>query len=688
MRKIALLLVFAMSLLACNNTPAPVGDFSLSAAPLSVQRGGQGTSAITLTATGGFSEAVVFSLNNLPTGVTGSIATNPNAAQISVAQNVAAGVYNLTVQGQAGNRTRSATLVLTVTEPPLVRSLLPADFKNGEAVVELANVGPNETVVVIPVHASQANTPDGMQFSLNVSGITPVTRPPQNPEASGIARTSNPKVAHLEFMQQQQALLRLLRQNRVQPLSAKVRSTAFDRCPGPYTVGSKQCKFFVFDAVGQSEIQATLRYESPGAYWFVQNEDIPEFSNADLQESARIYETYLRTSNRRYFGDTLDLDGNGKIFILFSRKLAEIGALGYVYGVDFFPDAEVAQFGVRSNEADIFYATTPSAAGESKAEFFGKTLPATMVHELKHLIMYSIRIPKNVDIEDPWSEEASAMAAEELSDYGSSIGGIQGYARFSLAMPQNFRVVYQSRPSAADEGLSIYGYNMLLLWRMAELVGHDNFWKKYINNDLIGIANLQDTAGKPFALSMLDWAATMLLDNTGLVPELEYQKQNLRDGSWVNLGFQGLTNTSGVARSMAYYVGRGTGANARIVIQSQAPQPYAIVMRFTGGLSWAVSKTVSGTITAPGSLSGARIRVCAIENGQCNPASINTRNIFLKAGTSSATYSLMVPAVPGLQYEVRGSKDIDGDGDNDWEYTYPIKISPPATGIDLNLLAK
>jgi hypothetical protein len=236
-------------------------------------------------------------------------------------------------------------------------------------------------------------------------------------------------------------------------------------------------------------------------------------------------------------------------------------------------------YGVRSNEADVFYAATPgSLSGLPRNDYFQTVMPSTMVHELKHLIMYSERLPKSLSSEDSWWEEGAAVAAAELAGYGSHVGRTQDYAQLALAAPQSFRLIYQSRDElSAEEQITMYGYNFLMLWRIAEKVGHDNFWKRWTAGPQVGIANLEAHTGQSLPEMMLDFATTLLLDGTN--EGFDYQSLSLRDGTWQPLGYSALSSTQGSARSMAYYLGRGMGGNASITIQSQHSQPYAVVVR-------------------------------------------------------------------------------------------------------------
>jgi hypothetical protein len=106
-----------------NVTVVAPPDFSLSATPtaITLTAGTTGSSAITITRSGGFTADVALSLSSAQSGITGSFAP-PSASgttstvTISVASTVAAGTYAATVTGVgAGPGTRTATINVTVT---------------------------------------------------------------------------------------------------------------------------------------------------------------------------------------------------------------------------------------------------------------------------------------------------------------------------------------------------------------------------------------------------------------------------------------------------------------------------------------------------------------------------------------------------------------------------------------------
>jgi hypothetical protein len=472
-------------------------------------------------------------------------------------------------------------------EPSLPTSpiiLRPEDFVEGEASLTLDNLAPDESVAVIPVYATQDFQKDMFEFSISAENISPQLPKQTAQLASQNSQPYQNHSDHIAFLEQSIALVNDLQRRGIPPLGrGDIQSQAFDKCPPPYTPG-KQCQFWVRTRGEMARITATLQQVSPHAYWFVQNEDLSDLNTKDIARLVTSFEEITIPTDTRYFGDPPDVDGNGKIIIVFSSLLPDL--LGYVFGVDLFPDGQFK--GIHSNEGDIFYAATPKSVSKfmDRDEYFQAGMPSTMTHEFKHLIAFGKRVLQDLPLEDLWLEEPSAMAAQQLAGQGSQTEQFQLYAADALATPQDFRVTHEGRPSDPAEQRSMYGYNFLFLWRIGEELGHETFWPALVQSPETGVANLEVQTGQSFADLMLDWSLTLLFDHTSLLPGYDYQDLDLRDGSWEPLGYRSLHSLEGTARSVAYYLGRGQGTDATITVRSDDAAPYVIVVRFKGTLPW------------------------------------------------------------------------------------------------------
>lgn len=470
----------------------------------------------------------------------------------------------------------------------------PTQFVQGHASVSLADVGFDERVMVIPVHATQAATvgqsTDGYDYIVSTLGLLPVAAPLKAATLHTDEQTRGKFLRHpKKFKRHWDAIKKVSIEERTKAnVTRRTRAAggSFGKCRAPYTVG-KQCLFKVLNPHDEFvDVTATLRHVSGHGYFFVDNNDLSDFSTTELATLAQNFDLVAVPTNRRYFGELPDSDINGKSIIVLTRTLYDsffrTGFLGYVAPWDFYPDGTYTD--LPSNEGDIFYAVTPAplqAVGYQRAAYFDSIMPSTMTHELKHLVSLGTRLLNNRSAEDLWLEEPSAVAAEELAGFGSMSGEVQSFAQYGLANPQDYRIEWGRRPNESDENYSMYGFNFLFLWRIAEQRGHDVFWKPWVAGPTDNIANLEAHTGATFESLMLEWALTLGFDHTGTLEGFDYESLNLRDGTWTDLGVQPLEATvAGSVRSAAYYRGSGLGTGVTIEIESGYHSPYFLVVRY------------------------------------------------------------------------------------------------------------
>src|SRR3989449_742353 len=156
---------------------APDYTLSLSPATLTIAQGATGPTTVTITRTN-FTGAVTLSLANAPTGITGSF--NPAAPTgtsstltVSVGAAVAAGTYNLTVDGTGAPGNRSTPLTLTVSPPgDYTLSLTPAELTVEQGATGTATVTITRTNFTGAVTLSLGNAPTGVTGSFNPAAPT------------------------------------------------------------------------------------------------------------------------------------------------------------------------------------------------------------------------------------------------------------------------------------------------------------------------------------------------------------------------------------------------------------------------------------------------------------------------------------------------------------------------------------
>ena len=253
------------------------------------------------------------------------------------------------------------------------------------------------------------------------------------------------------------------------------------------------------------------------------------------------------------FGDPLafdgQTDGNGRLVVLFTPKVnsQSQSLLGFVAGCDLYPPGQDPTVAA-SNQAEIFYArtvtdTSPTSTALSGRAQWRRQMPATMVHEAKHIVSYAERLARSAaQFEQVWLEEATAQVASEL--YGRAIHGngwrsdavynptlwcearpttpgcdggviaMGNHFAFLTAYLQNFE--NKSVLSGADDS-DIYGSAWLFVRWAADTYGGANegdFFRALVQSgSRTGTANLEAATGKPFPQLLAEFTLMLAADN-------------------------------------------------------------------------------------------------------------------------------------------------------------------------------
>src|SRR5207247_1849085 len=156
---------------------APDYTLSLSPATLTIAQGATGPTTVTITRTN-FTGAVTLSLGSAPAGVTGSFERGTptgtsSTLTVSVGAAVAAGTYNLTVDGTGAPGNRSTPLALTVSAPgDYTLSLTPVELTVEQGATGTATVTITRTNFTGAVTLSLGNAPSGVTGSFSPAAPT------------------------------------------------------------------------------------------------------------------------------------------------------------------------------------------------------------------------------------------------------------------------------------------------------------------------------------------------------------------------------------------------------------------------------------------------------------------------------------------------------------------------------------
>jgi hypothetical protein len=281
-----------------------------------------------------------------------------------------------------------------------------------------------------------------------------------------------------------------------------------------------------------------------------------------------------------HFGAPSDIDGNGRVGIVFTRSVNELtpknnGSFvgGFFYSRDLFPKDSTQQFGkgcAGSNEGELFYMLAPDPTGIAyegsdgtasssnirRTGFVDSLTTATIAHEFQHLINASRRIYVNTtatDYEVVWLNEGLSHIAEELLYYRESgkqprsnlddasirVGqptyplwrtdAAQNFSRFAsyLRAPESFS------PVQVNDELAVRGAAWAFL-RFAtdqKYAADGDVWYRMANSTTRGFGTLGLVYGNDATTLLRDWTVANYVDDTGFTTDARYMHKswNFRD---------------------------------------------------------------------------------------------------------------------------------------------------------------
>src|SRR5262249_49772817 len=131
------------------------------------------------------------------------------------------------------------------------------------------------------------------------------------------------------------------------------------------------------------------------AAFYVDQEDLAHYPAGFFDTLGGLFETRAYPADRLAFGAESDVDGNGKLFVVLSHELGARRNGGWLLG--YFGDGDLLRpldstpwcVAGGSNAADVTYlndVANAQANGYSAEDAARSVFPATLAHELQHLI--------------------------------------------------------------------------------------------------------------------------------------------------------------------------------------------------------------------------------------------------------------------------------------------------------------
>jgi hypothetical protein len=174
--------------------------------------------------------------------------------------------------------------------------------------------------------------------------------------------------------------------------------------PAPLVAGYSE-QFWILNQRSAQLFQttATLRLVTDHAYWFVENDMADRAPQADLAQSANVFETKTYPLIHRYFGSEPmpSVDRDGHIVLL----LANVpGVAAYFSSADAYPRA----INPRSNQHDMIYVNL-NALRPGQSAF-----DSTLTHEFQHMANFA-----HCPSQEGWVDEGASELAMRVAGYDS-----------------------------------------------------------------------------------------------------------------------------------------------------------------------------------------------------------------------------------------------------------------------------
>jgi hypothetical protein len=327
------------------------------------------------------------------------------------------------------------------------------------------------------------------------------------------------------------------------------------------------------------------------------------YTNAEMTAFGQAFDTRGYALDVQNFGAPTDIDGDGRVTILFTPAVNVIpappGAVvgGLFAGRDLVPVAQC----VASNEGEMFYMPVPDPTSSLNGNYTDKLAVAhgmqgVLVHEFQHLINFGRRMYVNFasSAEEVWLDEGLSHIAEELLYYSAS--GNTPRSNIDLPLLQSTQaqldtaneyiidnfvrlMTYEVAPETNSpfsqiDGLEMRGSIWQLLRYSADQRGgsEQTAWFALVNSTTAGQANFNAVFGDIITMSR-DWAVAQFTDDAGLSVAANYTHPSWNFRSLVpalNLGVSPLLTHALTAAPVNVTLGGGGAAYIRFRVGANA----------------------------------------------------------------------------------------------------------------------
>ena len=304
-------------------------------------------------------------------------------------------------------------------------------------------------------------------------------------------------------------------------------------------------------ATTYNNITTKLRKISEHAKFFVDitcSSGTYNITDDDLDHFADEFESFIYPLFSEHYSPVLDVDGDGKLSIVFSKEYSRLGFAGLFNSADFVSNG---------NNRDMIGVWAPGYSAKFHDEYWRAATRETIAHEMQHAANYSAKDFKTLEAE--WLDESLSVGVEaryrELRA-GAGKTTLSGYDETkqidSVANDNRFGSWLESSNIGMESwagAYNHYGQKGLFNFYLYEQFGSAFIKAMHNSTNLIGRANMEAQLsslgdGRNFDQVVRDWKTAAL--NEVLVFRGLIQKSQITDPKhkYIETMFPAILNTS------------------------------------------------------------------------------------------------------------------------------------------------
>ena len=344
-----------------------------------------------------------------------------------------------------------------------------------------ADLDLGEQDFVLALYSSPKATSDRTRYHIEVDGNAVRTKPIHAPLAD---RRDSLEAQDRQL--EQTLALRLQQSGRRAGKPVRVQ----------YEVGDRRSFFFFAEGeVPDQSIEARVVAVNERAVAFVQEDLREDENNIEEEQMKAVIDRFAEDYPIlvEAFGAPSDVDGDGRIAVLFTHLIHDVGRIGFYRATSVVP----AESGGDGNMTDLLW-LNPIASEWHRP---------LLAHYFQHLINFNQHVlVRRSRAESFWLNEGLSHVAQDLVAEQANLN--YGYVRSYLRQPG------ASGLNTITDFSTWRGAVYLFVRSLVDLLGEEVLLR-LVQTDLIGSANVEAATGENFADLMARWGAQLYLSGTG-----------------------------------------------------------------------------------------------------------------------------------------------------------------------------